>query len=134
MSQYYLCPITSQQQTIGGQTLTISAPKYLQSDLAGLTFTCVPFGGEGWGIVTLAAANSALNAESDVYRFPADLTTVMQDADVSTLAAYLATANCPSDSIVAGMSFNDALQIIAKIFLVAQAINGPAVILATQRV
>jgi hypothetical protein len=32
------------------------------------------------------------------------------------------------------MSFNDALQIIAKIFLVAQAINGPAVILATQRV
>jgi hypothetical protein len=119
MSFYFLTPITS--QTIGQQTA--NAPKYLATVMAGLGFSCIPYGAEGWGIVGLQNANPALSAEADVYTF-GDPSTVMTDADVATLSAYLATANVPSDQIVAGMTFGVALQTIAKIFLVAQAIAG----------
>ncbi len=120
MSFYFIMPITS--QTIDAKT--INAPKYLQTDMANAGFRCLPYGRDGWGIVGLQNANSALSAESDVFTFPADLTTVMQDADVAALAAYLATANVPSTQIVAGMTFNAALQTIATIFLAMQAIAG----------
>jgi len=116
---YFITPITS--QTVGQQT--VNAPKYLATDMAGLGFSCIPYGAEGFGIVALQAPNPALSAETDVYTF-GDLTATMQDADVASLAAYLVNANVPSDQIVAGMTFGDALQTIAIIFLAMQAISG----------
>jgi hypothetical protein len=121
---YFITPITSQTEVIGGTSTTFNGPKYLQTDMSGLAFTCVNFGLDGWGIVTLAAASAALSAEVDVYSFPANLATVMAAGDVSTLAAFLATANIPSDQITAGMTFSQAIQIIAKIFMVNQALCG----------
>lgn len=119
---YYLTPVTS--QTVNNPSQTVNAPKYFSTDMAGLAFTAIPFGAEGWAIVSLANANAALAAESDVYSFPADLTTLLQDADVSALSTYLTNANIPSDQITSGMAFADALQVIAKIFLVAQSLYG----------
>jgi hypothetical protein len=121
---FYLTPVTSQTITIGSRQQTILAPKYCSTDMAGLPYSCVPYGAEGWCVVALTAENSALAAETDVYAFPSDLSTVMQDSDVSTLAAFLATANVPSDQIVSGMTFEAALTAILTIFLVAQAIAG----------
>jgi hypothetical protein len=118
---YFLCPLTS--QIVGNQT--VSAPKYLRTDLSGLAFSCIPFGGEGtMCILTLAAPNPALAAESDVYAFSADLTATMSAPDVALLDAFLTAANIPSDQLSSGMSFGDALQIIARVFLAAQALFG----------
>jgi hypothetical protein len=122
--QTYLMPLTNQTQTIGGQTLTVSAPKYFRSDMAGLSFSCVPFGGDGMGIVSLAKPNATLSKETDVYSFPSDLSTTLADGDVTTLSAYLTAANIPSDQISTGMTWADVLQVIAKIFLVAQQLYG----------
>ncbi len=114
----FIMPVTSQQ--IGKRTA--NGPKYLATHMSGLTLKCIPYGAEGWGIVGLQSVNPALSAEEDVYTFPADLTTVMDDADVSTLTAFLTAANVPANQIVSGMRFAEALQNIAKIFLVAQTI------------
>jgi hypothetical protein len=119
---YYLVPITSQQRTIGNQTISGNAPKYL-SQITG-AFTVVSFGLDGWGILTLSDALPSLSLEPDVYSFPSDLSTVMQSTDVSTLSAFLANANIPSDQIIAGMTFAAALQVIAKICMVNQALCG----------
>jgi hypothetical protein len=100
----------------------IQAPKYSSTDMAGASYSCVPYRSEEWCVVALAAQKAALAAESDVYAFPADLSATLQDSDVSTLATFL--ANVPSDQIVAGMTFEDALMVIASTFLVAQAISG----------
>jgi hypothetical protein len=122
MSQYYLVPITSQQLTIGEQT-TVNAPAFL-ADLNGATFTSIPYGSEPICILTLASVNPALAAEDGVYEFASDLTTQLADADVSTLSAFLANANIPSDQIESGMTFGAALNYIASVFLVAQALAG----------
>ena len=122
---YFITPVTSQTLTFGQQSVTTLAPKYI-SLLTGLTFTVVNFGEDGWGILTLAAALPSLSANSDVYTFPANLAATMAAADVSALSAFLATANIPSDQIIAGQTFAEALQIIAKICMVNQALCGAA--------
>ena len=121
--QYFLVPITQQTITIGSQQRTVTGPKYMTTDMAGLSFGCLAFGVEGWAIVSLAAPNPALSAETDVYTF-GDLTAIMQVADVTTLAAFLTNINCPSDQLMAGITFEEALLVILKIFLVAQTISG----------
>jgi hypothetical protein len=42
----YLVPLTSQTQTLGGGTLTISQPKYLSTGAGGLSFTRGPCGAD----------------------------------------------------------------------------------------
>jgi hypothetical protein len=120
----YLVPLTLQSQQIAGQTFTVNGPKYFSTALAGLSFACVPYGGEGIGLITLAVPNAALAAEPDVYSFPANLSTPMASADVATLSTFLTAVNVPVDQIVSGMTFAAALQVIAKIFLVAQTLHG----------
>lgn len=119
----YLCPITAQQLTIGGQTMTVNAPAFL-ADLNGATFTSIPYGAEPICILTLAAPSTALAQEAGVYSFPTDLTAVMQDADVATLNSFLTASNIPSDGITSGVTFGAALNYIASVFLVAQALAG----------
>ena len=109
----YLMPLTS--QTIG--SITANAPKYFSS-FEGAGFTCIPYGAAGWALVTTYAV---LAPESDLYSFPGDLTEIMQDADVATLAAFLANIPVPAD-IMAGDSFEEAIQQITVIFLEAQTI------------
>jgi hypothetical protein len=118
-----LVPVVSVQQTIGSQTITVNEPAFL-SDLNGAPCTCIPFGGEPICILTLSAPNAALSQESGVYTWPSDLTAVMQSADVATLSSFLTAANIPSDQLIAGMTFAAALQVIAKICMVAQALLG----------
>jgi len=117
---YYITPVTS--QTITGQQT--NAPKYYATDMVGLSFAAIPYGVEGWALVSVAATNAALAAEADVYAFPADLTAVLADSDVTVLTTFAATANIPSDQFLTGMTFADVLQIVAEIFLAAQAISG----------
>jgi hypothetical protein len=111
----YLTKLTS--QTINGQTAV--APEYF-SAFGGAAFAVVPFGNEGWGILSTSAV---LAPASDLFIFP-DLTTTLTDSDVSTLSAFLANVNCPSDQIVSGMTWAAALNVIATIFLAAQALYG----------
>jgi hypothetical protein len=117
---FYITPVTS--QTIAGKQ--VSAPKYLATDLQGLSFAAIPFGVEGWALVSLAEANGALAAETDVYAFPADLSKQLDETDVSALTTFAATANIPSDEFIEGATFADVLQIVAGTFLAAQAISG----------
>jgi hypothetical protein len=122
MSYVYLCPITSQALTIGGQTVTSLAPKFF-SLLTG-AWTVIPYGEDGIGILTLGAANATIAAADDCYSFPTDLATQLADSDVTALGSFLAAANIPSDQINSTLTFGAALQIIAKIFMVAQALLG----------
>lgn len=117
MSVSYLVPIIPQM--VAGQT--VNAPKYLIA--LGVPFACIPYGGEPLGIVTLQNANAALSAESDVYTF-SDLSQTMQPSDIAELSEYLATYSVPTTQLVAGMTFAAALQVIATVFLVAQALAG----------
>jgi hypothetical protein len=118
---YFIVPLTS--QTLGGRT--VNAPKYLSTDMAGLGFTCIPYGAEGVAIVALQAANAALSAESDVYTFPENLDAMLADADVTALTNFLTPLNVPTDSItLLGMTWSQVLQLIGTIFLAAQAISG----------
>lgn len=118
---YYLCPTAS--FTVGSQTFT--GPEYMQTDLAGQNYTCIPYGVES--IVLIATAeNAALAAESDVYAFPSDLTQLVTDSDVANLDAYLGNVNIPSSFVTSGMAWQDVLLQIAQIFLVAQAVSGAA--------
>ena len=118
MSYQFLVPLS--QQTIGSKILSGG---YLSTDMAGLSFSNIPYGAEGIGIVTLANANPALAARSTLYAFP-DLTVTMGASDVALLAAFLTAANIPSDQLSSSMTFGAALQIIAQIFLAAQALYG----------
>ena len=102
--QQYLMSLTSRAETLGRQTSTITAPKYM-SLFAGESFTVVPFGGEGWGIVSLKNANPAVAGNADVFSFPVNLTTTLAASDVIALLAFLSVANIPSDQIVAGVPF-----------------------------
>jgi len=118
---YYLCPTAS--FTVGSQTFT--GPEYMQTDLAGQNYTCIPYGVES--IVLIATAeNAALAAESDVYAFPSDLTELVTDTDVMNLDTYLGNVNIPSSFVTSGMAWRDVLLQIAQIFLVAQAVSGAA--------
>jgi hypothetical protein len=120
MSQSYLVPIV--QQTINGQL--VSVPKYFSTDLAGLNISNIAYGLEPLGLVTLARANSALQAEPDVYTFNSDLTVPMSDEDAATLSAFLETNNVPSDGIISGLPFVTTLVYILQIHLLAQYIAG----------
>lgn len=120
VNYYYLVPLTS--QALNGQTIV--GPSYLQTDMAGLGFSCIPFGQEGLGIVSLAAANAALAAESDVFAIPSDLTETLVDADVMNLTNFLTPLNVPVSQFISGMTWAEALQTLATLFLAAQAISG----------
>ena len=119
---YFLIPTTSQQQN----NQQIIAPEYLSTDMAGLNFGAIPAGVEPIALVALAAPNAALSAETDVYSFPADLTTTLADSDVSTLGAYLSNLNLPSSFLVAGATFQSVVRQIAQIFLAVQYAESPS--------
>jgi hypothetical protein len=116
----YLVPLIPQSQTIAGRSIQISAPKYLA--LVGQSFMSLPY--EGISIVSLAAPNTALEAEPDVYAFPSNFSALMTSADVAALSTFLTAVNVPTSQIVTGLTFAEALQIIAKIFLVDQFLRG----------
>lgn len=119
---FYIVPTA--EQTINGQTVT--APEYVSTDLAGLAFSFVPFGVEGCGLLTLAAPNSALAAKSDVYAFPADLTTTLAAADVTALGSFLENLNIPNSFLTVGTTWQSVVRQIAQIFLAVQYAEGPA--------
>jgi len=120
MSNFYLVPVDPTQ--IGDDT--VSAPKYMLTDLAGLNITCIPYGVEAITLLSLPAPNAALAAEADVYAFPDDLSEALTDSDVTTLSAYLDNANVPSTFLTVGMTFQDVVRQIAQVFLLAQAISS----------
>ena len=120
MSNFYLVPVDPTQ--IGDDT--VSAPKYMLTDLAGLNITCIPYGAEPLTLLSLTAPNAALAAEADVYAFPDDLSEALTDSDVTTLSAYLDNANVPSTFLTVGMTFQDVVRQIAQVFLLAQAISS----------
>ena len=119
---FYLIPTTTQE--INNQTIV--GPEYLSTDMAGLSFGAIPAGAEPIALVALDAPNAALSSESDVYSFPADLSTVLAAADVTTLGAYLSSLNLPSSFLVAGATFQSVVRQIAQIFLAVQYAEGPA--------
>ncbi len=121
---YFIVPLTP--QTVNGQQVT--APEYLSTDMAGLSFSCIPYGVEGVGIVSLAAPSAALSAESDVFTFPV-LTNVVTDSDLdptvpTSFAAFSATNNIPTTIFVSGSQWQDVFISTCEIFLAAQAISG----------
>jgi hypothetical protein len=121
MSNFYLMPTASFTGMNGNQ---FTAPKYFQTDLAGLSLSCVPYGAEKWTLVNLASPNAALQAEPDVFSFPVDLTTLLQPADVAALDIFCAPANIPSTFAIAGMTFAEVLRQISQIHLLAQFLSG----------
>jgi hypothetical protein len=124
MPSFYLVPLLQQTITIGNQQVTANLPKYVTTDLAGIAFSCMPFGLESLGIVGVPEDIPSLDAEDDTYAFPVDLTTVLADSDVSDLQGYLPAYNVPSDWIVSGSTFQSVLIQIAQIFLCVQFIDG----------
>ena len=129
---FYLVPLAP--TTIGGRTTL--APKYFQTDLAGASFSSIPFGTRSVALLSLAAPNTALATEPDVYAFPADLTTPLVDSDVVALDAYLQNADIPYTWLTPGMSFQDVVHQIAQLFLAAQsdsALAGDALVAASQQ-
>jgi hypothetical protein len=95
------------------------APEYWDTDLVGTTYVMMPFGLELCGILA-TDANSALAAESDVYAFPSDLTSVLADTDVDALNGWLSNYSIPSSQIVSGLSFAEAARSLAQIAQVLQ--------------
>jgi hypothetical protein len=116
----YIMPLTSQTT---GNGRTANAPKYFSS-FEGAGFTCIPYGANGWALVTTFAV---LPPADDLYAFPDDLTQIMEDADVTALAAFLANLPAMSGAVLAGDSFADAVQIITTNFLEAQSKTGAPV-------
>ena len=114
---FYIMPMTSQVLPDG---TTANAPKYLSS-FGNVSWTCLPYGNEGWAIVSVA---TVLSAQSDLYSFPATLTGPMTPAQISALKTFLTNANVPSNVITGATTFIAALYAIARLFLVAQAIYG----------
>jgi hypothetical protein len=113
----YLIPMV--QTTINSQT--VNAPKYLIA--LNQNFGCIPYGVEGTGLVE-TPQHPTLDGASDVFAFPADLGTVLSDANVKTLDNFCLPLNIPSTGFVAGMTFEDVARTIACVFLLAQAISG----------
>jgi hypothetical protein len=124
---FYLVPVVQITQTVAGQTQSIGVPKYSSQDAVEslyTVFTAIPYGMEGYALIALANANSSLSAESDVFSFPADLTQVLTDTDVSNIDTYFGNTNIPSDFAVTRMAWSDVLLQVAQIFLLAQALYG----------
>lgn len=119
MSQYFLIPVV--QATINGSA--VSVPKYYDTDLAGQTYSSIPYGVEGLTLVS-TAPNAALAAESDVYPFPEDVTRILDDEGSAVLDEFLATYSVPTDLIVSGMPFVAVIVILAKLFLLAQYLSA----------
>jgi hypothetical protein len=119
---FYLIPTTTQE--INNQE--IIAPEYLTTDLANLSFGSIPCGVEPIALVALAAPNSALAAESDVFAFPSNLSTTLAASDVTTLVAFLSNLNIPNSFLAAGATFQSVVRQIAQIFLAVQYAEGPA--------
>jgi hypothetical protein len=110
-------------QTVGNQQ-NVNAPEYLNTDLAGLTWTCIPYGCEPIALLSLATPNAALSSESDVYTFSSDLTTISQQSDIDALTAYCGPLNLSTAALTAGMAFTDIVTAIATQMLALQAICG----------
>jgi len=121
MAFFFIAPTATFKDANGIQFV---APKYFQTDLAGMNMACVPYGLEQFILFSLASPNAALQAESDVFSFPQDLSQPLKLPDVMALDSYLLTANIPSSWIIAGMTFQEVLRQIAQIHLVAQFIAG----------
>jgi hypothetical protein len=119
---FYLCPTT--QQTINNQQVT--APEYFSTDLSGQNFSAIPFGVEPLALIVLSEPNSALAAETDVYAFPADVTTLLQASDVVTLGAFLSNLNIPSSWLTAGATFQSVIRQLAQIALAISYAEGTA--------
>lgn len=121
MSNFYLMPTVSFKDASGNQ---FTAPKYFQTDLAGLSFAAVPYGAEPVAIVSLSAPNPALAAEPDVFSFPSDPSKTLSNADVASLDLFFAAANIPFLWLTVGMSWSDVRRQTATIFLLAQFVAG----------
>lgn len=118
---FYLMPTASFANSMGGM---FTGPKYLKTDMAGLTFTAVPYGVEGCILVALAP-NPALAAEPDVFSFGISSNT-LASGDVTSLGTYLASHNLPSAWVTAGMTWAQVVRQIAQIHLLAQWASGKA--------
>jgi hypothetical protein len=121
MPNFYLVPLVL---TTGPNNQQITAPKYAATDLANVSYSSMPYGGEGVALVSLVAPNAALAAEPDVYAFPTDLTQQLASTDVAALAAFVQPCNIPSSWILFGATFQSVLTQLAQIFLCMQAISG----------
>jgi len=127
MSNYFIVPVVQVTQTFGGQPQTVNVPKYSALDSTEVlysNFGAIPFGVEPATLLSLSATNPALTAMPDVFTFPADLTTLLADADVTALDAFCAPLNIPTSFAITGMTWQAVLQQIAQVFLVAQAVSG----------
>jgi hypothetical protein len=117
--QLYLVPFVSTQ--IGNNT--VNAPKYLGTSAS---FSCIPYGQEGLGLVS-TAANAVLN-QPDVFVFP-DLTSTVADNDLDptvaqSFAAFCTTNNIPVTQFISGMFWGDIANVVAELFLADQSICG----------
>ena len=121
MPNFYLVPLVL---TTGPNNQQITAPKYAATDLANVSYSSMPYGGEGVALVSLVAPNAALAAEPDVYAFPTDLTQQLASTDVAALAAFVQPYNIPSSWILFGATFQSVLTQLAQIFLCMQSIYG----------
>lgn len=115
---FYIMPMTV--QATGPDGSNEIAPKYMSS-FGNVTWTCLPYGNEGWAIVNVP---TVLTAQSDLYSFPAVLTNPMTAPQVSALQTFLTAANVPSSAVSGAATFAKALYAIATLFLVAQTIYG----------
>src|ERR1700730_15652800 len=118
---YYLVP--TEQAVVIPNLPAATVPKYWDN-LVGLDWAIVPFGIEGIALLSLAAPNAALAAESDVFAFPSDLTALLTGADVSKLSAYCGNYKIPSKWVAKGMPWAVVLRQLATVFLTAQFVSA----------
>jgi hypothetical protein len=124
MNSYFIMPVTT--ASINGDTVNV--PQHFSDILQpnGVTWTALPMGLDNATVVSVsdAATITQLQKQSDTYSFPTDLTTTLQDSDVTALVAFLQNLNVPADQITTGQTFAQVLTVIAQVFLAAQAIAG----------
>lgn len=98
-------------------------PKYYNTDLAGKSFVCMPYGIE---LVALVACdgNPSLAAEPDTFGFAQNLDIPLSSADVTNVQAFFSANNIPSAYVTVGTLWRTVARTTAKVFQILQRHNG----------
>jgi hypothetical protein len=123
--RYYLLPKTTVAGP-GGIGLT-TQPAYLQA--AGVTvWGAMDYGLEPVMLVradVTSPQHNAIAANADADAFPANLENTV-GSNLATVSAQLEAKGIPGDWVTAGMTFRAVLRWVARLFCIAQRLNGRA--------
>lgn len=121
--RYYLVPKILAPSAVGASAYR---PAYLYEDAPNVAWQGVDYGQEPVYLLVANVSNpqhAALVAHADVSAFPANLDLVV-GANLAATQAALEAKSIPGDWVTAGMTFRAVLRWTARLFCIAQRLEG----------